>query len=351
MADKEEIILKRGGLELKLDSERAGSLLSFGCYTKDKNKQDKYQPFLINTPENSLNINEMASYISIPFAGDINECSLYKRDVKSQYNQLVIPWDIKERRRWENLISLRYSHNGEKGFPFKFEAKQIVKLSWDLLKIDLLIQNNNDVPMPFGAGVRFNWARYKNMRITADFDKMYFNAAPFKDVPVNQATSDIKLLNSYVTAVPSELNCSKPLEIAWLAGVNAAFLCPSGKLSLTMPDIDRRITLQSSAMHVNIQDGKGLKDRPFITEFKTQRPFGFSAYAANCKDAKKQENMLKVAHSLRIGLVNPGEILAMRIKINVMRSSGASIGGPGGNKTDKTADYGNAFASRQGGRS
>ena len=161
----------------------------------------------------------------------------------------------------ENAVTLSYQHDKKAGFPFSYTAEVSYILKENILTIDLTLQNNSILPMPFGMGIHPFFKRDPDTQICFEASKIWFRG----DDPI--------LGHPYTT--PQNLDFKSPKNVP-ANGTNISFGSWNGKATISYPNKNLIIDIlaDNTFRHLILFSPKG-KDF-FCLEPTTNTPDAFN---------------------------------------------------------------------------
>ncbi|MGD9638244.1 MAG: hypothetical protein AB7U85_04210 [Alphaproteobacteria bacterium] len=310
MNDEERIVLKNGDMELEIAAGVGGAISRFGFW-QEKDGKKEFVPLLRGHDDkanvgNPLAAGDMGVHTGIPYINRVEPCTYNGRTIGAEKNHPSVEhnihgdawqqsWKVESFDKTSAVIS--YEHNGESGFPFKYEAKQTISLSKDAFKIDVeVINKEKEASFPVGAGLHFYWVKTDDMTLTVANEKLQF------DVKTDKPSAEER-------PVPKDLDCSKGKKVSSIYGLDANFSSKDGNFTIKYPEMDKQITVSSMG---NYNKNYITICVPDWTDALCAEPLTHSVYGTS-EVAKGR----KTPEETGIKVLAPGESLKMVTKSSV----------------------------------
>lgn len=246
MHDNNRVIIKNSKLEVEIACGIGGSISRFGFWQTLNNKKEFF-PILrsgpsIANPQNPLAASDMSCHAGIPFLNRIEPCLYQGKIIGERTNHPTVkhnihgdtwqkPWELVSKN--NNSVILKYLHNTEKGFPFKYKAMQSFMLSNVGLLIATEIINLETFPIPVGCGLHFYWHRTEKMVIKANNNVLQF------DVMTDQPDAKER-------PTPDFSNCSNGKLVKDMQGLDANFTNPDARFAISYPEYNKKISVMTT---------------------------------------------------------------------------------------------------------
>ena len=170
-------------IEIKNDFIQLGILPETGAslsYLKYKGTD-----LLRSCPFDEKEANQSALFPMMPYASFIKDGhfpyfgivrNVEKNSPFSKYPMHGDIWrsSLKIEDQAEHSVCLSYRHTKDKNFPFSYSAKVEYQLNGNVLKIVETLQNESNLPMPFGMGIHPFFKREANTKIAFEAPKIWF---------------------------------------------------------------------------------------------------------------------------------------------------------------------------------